>query len=254
MSYFDTQMMILGLYDWEYDIPANEVLKLNDAVVNQFDEVPDKIFIGYGNSKRERAIDYKMGKKRIRDGLADDYLHISACRLFEPDNIRDLAFNTSVRTEHYGLPREFSVCWEAERHKDFDIPSLVKLFCQYRQPVYGFAAGMPFHWGPLHCLWGSGLYGAPEWLTENNHMFSRALRSGQIRAGRFRAIFPINILSPVHMKAQVGGIEFGDWIAEGGHGTLMQISSQTWIWCVGGSSEIDTVNEVMKKNGLMISD
>lgn len=73
-------------------------------------------------------------------------------------------------------------------------------------------------------------------------------------AGMIRDVYPVSVLSPVHLAQKVGQSNFGDWIgAAAGRGTLTRIGAGNSLWAVP-TVGIPAVRAELKAAGLVIAD
>lgn len=247
MSFHETEMSTLVLYDWDRRLSGNEVLALTEAVCALTGEIPEKMFIGHSD-RRERVVRYETGRKRIKDGICEDYAYISAVRLFEAKNVRDLSLSVGINDSR---KRAFEVCYQRSLNLDSQNRKIVEVFCSFATPTYGIYYTMPFACGPLYYALGIGKYGAPEWLQENVGKFSSAWKDGKLSKGKFREVYPFNVLSPAHLDVRVDNIRFEDWVIRGGHGRLSLLEQNVWIWEVE-KSELERVRLAMGRSGVLI--
>lgn len=179
----------------------------------------------------------------------DMHRYISAVKLFKENNIRDISINIEV----WDLERKmFRASWRTESHPGFNIAQILEFFCSFRNPLYGIVYRMPFKWGPTRFGLGLGTYGAPVELNRNASSFSSAWMEGEIAAGRLRDVYPMNVLSAVHLNATVDGERLEDWICIGGRGRLSPVNETVSIWEVD-ESELGVVRPAIESNGLLIS-
>jgi len=249
MDFQDTKMTSIALYDWDVPIAPGDVVTLIDEAFEVLGEQPDRMFIGYEyGTRRERNVRYQIGKKRVRDGLADGYAYLSGVSLFEPRNVRDLQTNVSVRA--YRFPRFFAA-WRTSHENLRSIERLIDLFCRLRTPRYGMAYRMPFGWGPAEYAGGVLKYGAPETINDNTSSFSRAQHNGEIRSGRLRQLYPVNVLSGVHDATLVGGMPLRTWIANTKNGRLVEVGDNS-IWYVT-HDQCQEITAILKASNAFIT-
>lgn len=73
-------------------------------------------------------------------------------------------------------------------------------------------------------------------------------------AGMIRDVYPVSVLSPVHLAQKVGHRNFGEWIgAAAGRGTLTPIGAGNSLWAVPKVG-IPAVRAELKAAGLVIAD
>jgi hypothetical protein len=73
-------------------------------------------------------------------------------------------------------------------------------------------------------------------------------------AGMIRDVYPVSVLSPVHLAQKVGHRNLGEWIgAAPGRGTLMRIGAGNSLWAIPPVG-IPAVRAELKAAGLIIAD
>lgn len=73
-------------------------------------------------------------------------------------------------------------------------------------------------------------------------------------AGMIRDVYPVSVLSPVHLAQKVGHCHLGEWIgAAAGRGTLTRIGAGNSLWAVP-TVRIPALREELKAAGLIIAD
>jgi hypothetical protein len=73
-------------------------------------------------------------------------------------------------------------------------------------------------------------------------------------AGMIRDVYPVSVLSPVHLAQRVGRCNLGEWIgAAAGRGSLMRIGADNSLWAIP-TAGIPAVRSELKAAGLIIAD
>ena len=249
MDFQQTKMTSVVLYDWDGRVTPDDVVTLIDEAFEILGEQPERMFIGYEyGTRKERNVRYQTGKMRVRDRLADEYVYLSGVQLFEPRNVRDLQTDVCVKANRVPI---FQVTWRTSQENLRSIERLISLFCRLRTPRYGMAYRMPFAWGPSDYAGGVLKYGAPDAINGNTSSFSRAQRSGEIRAGRLRQLYPVNVLSSVHDATLIDGIPLSTWISSTKNGRLVEISGNS-IWYVP-QDRYQEITTILKANDVFIT-
>jgi hypothetical protein len=73
-------------------------------------------------------------------------------------------------------------------------------------------------------------------------------------AGMIRDVYPVSILTSLHLSQIVEGRSLAEWIhAAPSHGTLKAIGARNWFWTVS-TTDIPSVREMLRASGLLIAD
>ncbi len=68
-----------------------------------------------------------------------------------------------------------------------------------------------------------------------------------------RDVYPFNVLTLPHLRYNVEGKPFGEWVASaGGRGNLHLVTKDVWVWVVP-EVDLGDVRERMSASGALVS-
>lgn len=136
---------------------------------------------------------------------------------------------------------------------------------QKTAPVYGFGFKRSYGIGPLGYSMGytmpsGGQYPTPEdsvrimaWGTEVTGDPEKFPRRHRHRKGMLLDVFPLNVLSDVHLRQLVDGVELRQWIQlNTGSESLLELSERCFAWHVD-EVELSRLSAVLAGAGLIIA-
>lgn len=116
---------------------------------------------------------------------------------------------------------------------------------QKTEPAYGFGFRRPYGLGPGSYSMGvnllsGGMYPTPDdmqrviaWSTELTGDPEKFPKRHRHTKGMILDVFPLNILSDVHLSQQVNGVELRQWILQStGTDSLVELSRRCFVWLV----------------------
>ncbi len=121
------------------------------------------------------------------------------------------------------------------------INDLVKDLCQFLKPQYGYAFQRDFKKGPGFYPGGIivGLDHDDETKEERQEITNWGItgladeNDPDYEPHMIRDVYPLNFLSPQHLKAPIGSQTLQQWIqSDPSHGTLEEILPDFWSWAV----------------------
>jgi hypothetical protein len=136
---------------------------------------------------------------------------------------------------------------------------------QKTAPVYGFGFRRPYGLGPGsysmgNSLFSGGMYPTPEdgarviaWSTELTGDPQKFPRRHRHAKGMILDVFPLNILSDVHLRQLVNGVGLRQWILENtGPESLLELSERCFAWRVD-EADLSRLSAVLAGAGLIIA-
>jgi hypothetical protein len=241
-----------------------------DSISVLFQEIgdPPAKFLVEDEAKRRRSLDPKLALDWLRE-----HPTFRICKVLPQSERKNheatvlssaIAFNLSPyrKTLFLGIP------WHASRAGDFGtqlrLLHLV-LSTQKAAPTYGFGFKRPYGLDAGAFSMGYGLQTggfAPSaeenaqlmaWSTELTGDPAKFSKRHRHLKGMILDVFPLNILSDVHLSRRVEGIEFRQWILQNtGADSLVELPERCFAWRV---NEADTarLSNVLAGAGLIMA-
>lgn len=146
-----------------------------------------------------------------------------------------------------------------------EVEQLIKDVCQFIKPGYGIVFHRDWNRGP-------GLYvdgintncPIPDFKMtpeleeiekkerELNSKWWKSYSLGNYTPGQLRDIYPMNVLSNVHLEQTVLNTTLKSWIESStNHGELKQLTDDLWEWWVD-EDKISIIREALKPSGIII--
>tara|TARA_R110002095_G_scaffold179414_1_gene156869 strand:+ start:451 stop:1257 length:807 start_codon:yes stop_codon:yes gene_type:complete len=137
------------------------------------------------------------------------------------------------------------------------IKTLVKDLLNFIKPAYGYAFQREFKKGPIFYPAGieSGKISDQEGAELRNWRVTGRSPDDDpdYQPHMIRDVYPLNFLSPQHLKAPVGDQTLEQWIkSDSTRGTLEEILPDFWCWSVDPQN-IEPVKESLKPHNLLIA-
>ncbi|WP_010300861.1 hypothetical protein [Candidatus Odyssella thessalonicensis] len=248
---------VIALHDLGTE--KNDVRGWFTYVVNWFRKnglEPTRIGITGAPYKGNKTITFHNGLKRLEDHNYQEVQGISLYAIPPNHNIDmfDGIFILEYTCRNKGA---FVLCWDNQL-LSFDkgnCKDIVKDICSYIKISYGYAFQRLFNQGPS--FYPRGVLASSKLsedeedriaLWNNEYM----MPDGNYQTGDLRDIYPLNILSRVHLDRVVNGGRFEDWIqAVPQRGSLEQITDSLWTWWVEADN-IDAVRAALAPSGMIL--
>ncbi len=216
--------------------------------------------------KGSKNITFSRGKKTLEKtnfkGIKEQGIWIAA--LPPEDTIGTEGFDFLMAGEldyERGFKKNSLVlCWDDQiiSWENSYIKDLLKDLYQFCKPQYGYAFQREFEKGPI-CYPGGVIVGIDDLDKEaqeitNWSIFKRIdSNSPDYQPHMIRDVYPLNFLSPQHLKAPIGDQTLEQWILDDPvRGSLEELLPDFWCWSVD-KQNIETVKEALKPHNLLIA-
>jgi hypothetical protein len=237
----DNIVYCLAVYHWSRVVTILDVFNLFERIVKIIETNPDHALLHVADTWKGKDYRYKNFIKRDlinREpwvGLTYDWRRQPDARLYQAASLSvqfDLGPNLTIQIDE-ALVKDIGAVYE----------EVLALVAETLCPTYGIGFFVPYSWGPGSFMDGQGS-GCP--LSEEGLVYDsadgfcvRGLNAGSIlRADppvldhKLWDIFAINLLSERHLAARIEGMPLRSWIEKRGHGSLRQLTPDTWRWDV----------------------
>ncbi|MDP4840325.1 MAG: hypothetical protein NWR43_01930 [Alphaproteobacteria bacterium] len=216
------------------------------------------------SGKGSKSIAYSRGKKALEK---DDFLwfkdrSISILALPSDERVSteifDFIMSSDISVENGFKRSECLFCWDDQivPWDDSYIKKILKDVLHFFKAKYGYAFQRKFDLGPSLYPAGviSGLdYGRKERKEITNWDNLGLLEHSLYQPHMIRDVYPLNFLSPQHLKAPIGDQTLEQWIQEDpSRGTLEELLPNFWCWSVD-KQNINSVKVALKPHNLLIA-
>ena len=262
--FYDRLIKVMAFYDCSPRLNGDAAMELINSVVKYIGGVPSNVQFG-SRDGTERHPNYTNALIQAENHKFDDYKYLIAAKYYEKGNVRDIRF--AVGSTFYAFWGQaynstFEVLFDINDFSEVDIFDITKILLEFQKPVYGIGYSMPFRYSPHSFASTSISSAAPSWIAKRHAEFLEEYREGGVQRGKFRDVFPQNIISSRHFGASIEGKCFKDWVAQRSgskhasttsidHGELRQINGDTWLWNVDENA-LPQVRAAMLKAGLLM--
>ena len=216
--------------------------------------------------KGSKSIIFSRGKKTLEKenfkGIQKQGIWVIA--LPPEDRINTEAFDFLMAGEldyARGFKKNSCVlCWDDQiiPWENSYIKDLAKVLYQFSEPQYGYGFQREFKKGPI-CYPGGVIAGIDDLDREaqeiTNWSISKRIdpKDPCYQPHMIRDVYPLNFLSPRHLKAKIGSQTLQEWIKSApSHGSLEKILPDFWCWSVE-SKHIEELKKALKPHNLLIA-
>jgi hypothetical protein len=262
-EFLDVEITYMVFYDCEPRLSGSDAMRLIDAIAELIGQQPTNVHVAVAGKERRPL--YKPALKQAAEGRFNGYDYVQAVIYVEKEDVSSLKM--SIGSDYGEIWRgnyksSFEVGFVEHPDQKFDPRDLIRLLAKYQKPGSGIYYRMPFKWGPA---WFGGTIinlGLPRALQDRQLEFVDEYREGRQRQGKIRDLFSYNVLSDVHLRAQIEGTTLRAWIEDRmkrsvatmfGHtrGVLEQVVDGVWLWSLT-DEEIQRVRPTMLKAELLM--
>jgi hypothetical protein len=262
-DFLDVVMTYMVFYDCQPRLSGRDAMRLIDEVVNLLGQKPSKVHVAVVGKERRPL--YNAALRQAADGSFEGYDYLEAATYVEKGDISSLKLSVCSR---YGaiwgdnFESAFSLGFVEAKSQKVDPRDVIRLLAKYQMPGSGIYYRMPFKWGPG--WFGSTVInlGLPRALQDRQQEFVEEYREGRQRQGRIRDLFSYNVLSDVHLRAQIEGTTLRAWIEDRmkrsvatmfgqTRGVLEQVVDGVWLWSLT-DDEIQRVRPTVLKAKLLM--
>lgn len=237
----DNLVFSLGIYEWAAELDISAFGKLFEHLSTLIGKPPDDVWVCPPGTWKGKGYTYRyFAKNRIIDRNIWASLGYHWRRQSDWHSYFSAKINVSLDTgKKFAIVIDESVVSDAVQIFE----GAVKSVCELLEPLNGIAFWVPYRWSPVQFLagQGSGYIGPETGLRyDSPEAFCvRGLHAGRLLIGdrsplftKLRDIFPINFISKMHLSQPIEQRTLEEWINQGGHGTLKQVTPVTFRWDV----------------------
>lgn len=229
----NSMVRALALYDWPQNFVGSAHPTFVVELVEDLKVRPQKASFFHRISNKERQKEYRRTiykNSRLLDVLSSvpEYEGLELC---EPVDGNFLNLRSDLQMS-FDADRSY---FAAAPVGTFSLPDTIRhirLFCRRMSPRYGFSRTDEC----ASAIFFAGGVSTTDMKTEVSWRTSALGESLSVTkqhlAGLFLDIFELNVLSPPHLRAQVGGKTLEDWIGAGQRGELIEIDREVAVWLV----------------------
>jgi len=219
--------------------------------------------------KGDKSITFSRGKKTLEktnfEGVQEQGIWIAALPPEEKIVTECFDFLMAGDLDYArGFKKNSCVlCWD-DKLIPWDtsyIKDLVKDLHQFCNPKYGYAFQREFKKGPGFYPGGviSGLDHSDETKKERQEITNWGITGladesdPDYQPHMIRDVYPLNFLSPQHLKAQIGDQALEQWIkSDSTRGSLEELLPNFWCWSVE-AAHIESIKEALKPHNILIA-
>ncbi|WP_010300865.1 hypothetical protein [Candidatus Odyssella thessalonicensis] len=250
---------VIALHDFSPNQPQGNVQKWFTYVVEWFRGhglEPTRIGLTGETYKGNKTITFRNGLKRLE---TNEYKDVQGLSLYAtpPNHGTDMFDGIFILEYSASNKGDLILCWD-NQIAPFDevyCKQLLLAICPLIQPRYGYAYQRLFKYGPS--FYPMGIIGDQALSDEEEDKIAQwgneyALSNGCYKTGDLRDIYPLNILSRMHLDRVVNGCRFEDWIhAAPQRGSLEQITDSLWTWWVEADN-IAAIRTALAPSGMIL--
>lgn len=241
------------VYDWER--PVNLALWL-DWALERFASIgihPDTVLCG-ADAHKSKNVSIEEAKEAVHSNAP----YRRDIQLFATrPGYKQLAFGWRMTADvNMTKGRTAIMAWEAGLLDSFNVArQMAGIF----GPVYGIGFQRPFVKGPDLYAYGmaAGLGYSGTDRTEMNRIgawMRERMVQNRHKNGMLRDVYPLNLLTKVHLDQEVEQHSFSDWIkGTQERGQLVYLGNEQWIWRLPDTL-VESVRSSLRSAGLIIAE
>lgn len=236
-------------YDASTSLGQPAVIDAIVATMNSIGDPLEKIWIEDANCKRRT---YKVEQALAVLGNQANFRYVWAIPQSERRNSKSRWLTAaaidniavSSATLFFALPRGLAT--EFVPHV-----TLLKLLAQAQIfPRYGFGYAREYGVGPDYLAVGYAYQRGLRTRQQADWVYPDRSRHAR---GLILDVFPMNVLSDIHLQQKVGGASFKEWILQNtGLESLTQIGPRCFVWCVP-ASRTASVSAQLNESGPIVA-
>jgi hypothetical protein len=249
----------LALYGWHEQFDYGILLPVFEKYFDNLSLKPNSCSVSRRGVDEVKAFSFKTVKNRIASGQLKDLATLSLDNLADKSDkqshIVAMGVNESF-PDPYGTQIDqhaifINAVSDLNHSKDLAL-TFLRDVVSYVTPVYGYSLELPLSHDPY--FYSLGMFAREErmWAEASawQNASHAAIRGTKHREGYFRHVFEINVLSPNHLKKQIDGVSFENWVEQSGHGQLEKLNEIVWLWTVPKPDRIRAA-QALQRNGLL---
>ncbi|NCP62835.1 MAG: hypothetical protein GW748_06630 [Alphaproteobacteria bacterium] len=216
--------------------------------------------------KGNKSITFSRGKKALEKenfkGIQEQGIWIIA---LPPENkvgteTFDFLMAGAMDCEDSFKENTCKLCWDEQiiPWENAYIKNLAKDLYQFCKPKYGYAFQREFEKGPIY--YSGGIIAGVDYSQKKERqeitnwgIVGQNEKHSKYQPHMIRDVYPLNFLSPQHLKAKIGSQTLQEWIqSDPSHGSLEKLLPDFWCWSVD-EKHIESVKEDLKPHNFLIA-
>jgi hypothetical protein len=240
----------VAVFDW--DTPADLTSWLEWALrcFTTANIQPDIVSCGV-TAQKSKKVSIEEAKKVVHGRVCDVGLYATR------PGYKQLVFGWRMTADlNMTKGRTAILAWEAGL---LDSIEIAKQMAGIFGPVYGIGFQRPFAKGPALYAYGmsAGLgYSGTDRIEMNRigAWMRERMAQNRHKNGMLRDVYPLNLLTQVHLDQEVERHSLHDWIKETQErGQLVDLGNKQWIWRLPDAS-VENVRSSLRSGGLIIAE